>query len=196
MWATLFVSLANFFSYQLLFVSPHPLLPLLPLPSRARSAQRPLRRPHAPPGTCLSRCHLRLCASLGRRRRIDNRFLSGRPVGQRAPEFRPARRRSLGSLNSAPPVVVAATAFALRRVFSAFALRLAGGLIGRWRWLGTGLRRNSRLIEGFFGLLRWFVGVARIGWLRGLLGEASRHPLCLSLWFFHVLFSLGRWWCP
>lgn len=84
----------NFFS------SPHPLTssPAVSRPLRNAAALHPPPPPARPARyvTFLAAIYA-FCVPLGRRRRIDDRFLLGRPAGLRAssaaPEFRPARHR-------------------------------------------------------------------------------------------------------
>ena len=152
------------------------------LTPRSRSAQRlhsTRRRRHDPPRPVrvfLAAIYAFACLSDVAAALMTDSSPAGWPARLlAAPEFRTSWRRSCRSLNSAAALCRGGGCFCA----ASYVLRsrcAVGGLIGRWRWLGTGLRRNSRLLEGFSGLLCWFVRGGE-GWVEeGVVGRGVSPP--------------------
>jgi hypothetical protein len=176
MWATLFVSVANFLSYQLLFL---PCRRLAAAPRRAplpTAAGRPRR--YAPSSLLPTSSRVSWTS-----RHIDGRF----PARVLSRYLNSGRRWPC--LSTEPSFVVPATACVAPCVPRGLCSH-RGGLIGRWRWLGTGRTGNFCVHEWFFRLLGCssLVGVAEGSVAEELLGEAARHPSSLCLWLVHVSF--------
>lgn len=115
-----------------------------PLPSRGRSSSSAPLPPAAgwPRRYVPHRCYLRLRASLGRRVTLMVDSLLAFSSGSRITRRRVCRRRRClrrPFLSAARSFAAPAAACAALCVPRALCSR-CGGLIGSWRWLGTGLR--------------------------------------------------------